>query len=70
MIPENIARLLASVPAELLADLFNLIETALTASNPKDAIARAAQVLAHEKVADAAIDQLFDAKRRVKELLK
>lgn len=65
MNPESIARLLAKVPAELIADVFHLIERALTSSDPKDAIARALQVLAHEKASDAAVDALFEAKKHV-----
>jgi hypothetical protein len=65
VIPEPLARLLAGVPAELVADLFNLLQKALTSPDPKDAIARAAQVLAHEKTADAAVDAMFEFKKRV-----
>ncbi len=65
MIPEPLARLLASVPAELVADLFNLLQKVLTSPNPKDALARAAQVLTHEKASDAAVDAMFAAKNRV-----
>ncbi len=62
MIPEPLARLLAGVPAELVADLFNLLQKVLTSPNPKDAVARAAQVLAHETASEAAVDAMFAAK--------
>lgn len=66
MIPEPLARLLAGVPAELVADLFNLLQKVLTSADPKDALARAAQVLAHEKASGAAVDAMFAAKSEIK----
>jgi hypothetical protein len=65
MIPESIARLLSKVPPDLVGDLFALIEKALAAPNPKDAIARAAQVLAHEVASEAAVDAMFEARKHV-----
>jgi hypothetical protein len=65
MIPEPLARLLANVPAELVGDLFNLLQKVLTSPDPKDALARAAQVLAHEKASDAAVDAMFEAKKHI-----
>lgn len=64
-IPEPLARVLARIPVELAHDVAHVIEQALSSDDPKAALARAAQVLAHEKGADAAVDALFDAKRRV-----
>lgn len=65
LIPEPLARLLANVPAELVADLFGLIQKALSSPDPKDAIARAAQVLAHEKATDSAVDAMFAGRNRI-----
>lgn len=65
MIPEALARLLANIPAELVSDLVGLIEKAISSPDPKAAIARAAQVLAHEKASDAAVDAMFAARNRI-----
>lgn len=64
-IPEPIARLLSKVGPELISDLFTLIEKALTSPDPKDAIARATQVLAHEKGAEAAVAAMFAGKNKI-----
>lgn len=65
MIPEAIARALAKVPAEIITGVVELIGRVVKSDNPRDALARALQVTAHEQAADAAVDALFSAKRRV-----
>ena len=64
-IPEPVARLLAKAGPDLLSDLVSLIGNVLSSPNPKDAAARALQVTAHEQAADAAVEAMFAAKRRV-----
>jgi hypothetical protein len=66
MIPEAIARILTHVPADLIFDVAHLIKRIVESDNPKDALARAAQVLAHDKGADAVLDAAFAAKVEVK----
>ncbi len=65
MIPEALARALSKVPAELITGVIELIGRVVRAENPRDTLARALQVTAHEQAADAAVDALFAAKRRV-----
>ncbi len=64
-IPEAIARALAKVPTEIVVGVVELIGRVVSAKDPKDALARALQVTAHEQGADKAIDALFAAKRKV-----
>lgn len=64
-IPEALARAAAKVPPELVVETVELLERVLKSPNPKEALARALQVTAHEKAADAALDAAFDAKRKV-----
>jgi hypothetical protein len=65
-IPEPLVRLLSAVEKDAEAAVFHLLEKVLTSPSPKDAAARAAQVLAHEVAADAAVEALFEAKREAK----
>ncbi len=65
MIPEALARVLARVPADLVFEVVHLIKRIIDSPNPQDALARAAQVLAHDKGADAAVDALFAAKKHM-----
>lgn len=65
MIPEVLARVLAKVPADLMYEIVALIQRALAAPDPRAAVARAAQVLAHEKAADAAVEGMFAAKSKL-----
>ncbi len=64
-IPEPIARVLSKVPADLVHEVAALIERIATSPSPRESLARALQVAAHEKLVDAAVDAAFDAKRRV-----
>lgn len=64
-IPESLARAVAKVPAELVVETVELLERVLRSPDPKAALARALQVTAHEKAADAALDAAFAAKSRV-----
>jgi len=64
-IPESLARAIAKVPVELVVEVVELLERVLTSTNPKDALARALQVTAHEKAAEAAIDAAFAVKKHV-----
>ncbi len=64
-IPEALARAAAKVPPGLVIETVELLERVLKSPNPKEALARALQVTAHEKAADAALDAAFDAKRKV-----
>jgi len=63
-IPEPLARALAKVPADLIVGAVELLQRVFTSPNPKDTLARALQVAAHEEAADAAVDALFAGKRR------
>jgi hypothetical protein len=63
MIPEALARAIALVPVSLLAELAELIRRVVSSPSPKDALARALQVTAHEHAADAVLDAAFAAKR-------
>ncbi len=63
-IPEPIARALAKVPADLLHGIVELVGRVVSSPNPKDTLARALQVTAHEQAADGAVDALFAAKRK------
>ena len=65
MIPETLARILSRVPQELLFDVVHLVKSVIESPNPKDTLARMAQVTAHEVAAEAAIDAAFDAKKRL-----
>jgi hypothetical protein len=64
-IPEPIARAIAQIPKELEHEVAELVRRVVTSPNPRDALARALQVTAHEKAADAAVDAMFEAKKRV-----
>jgi hypothetical protein len=64
-IPEALARAAAKVPPELVVETVELLERVLKSPNPKEALAHALQVTAHEKAADAALDAAFAAKRKV-----
>jgi hypothetical protein len=64
-IPEALARALAKVPADLIVGAVELLQRVFTSPNPKDTLARALQVTAHEEAADAAVDALFAAKRKI-----
>ena len=64
-IPEPLARAIANVPAELVVETLELLERVFTSPNPKDALARALQVTAHEYAGDAAIDAAFAAKKHI-----
>ena len=65
MIPEVIARILARVPAELIFEVAHLIKRIIESDDPQDALKRAGQVLAHDKGADAVLDGMFQAKKRM-----
>ncbi len=65
-IPEPIARALAKVPSEIIVGVVELVGRVVRSPDPKDTLARALQVTAHEEAADAAIDALFAAKSRVR----
>lgn len=64
-IPEPLARALAKVPANLIVGAVELLQRVFTSSDPEDTLARALQVTAHEETADAAVDALFAAKRKI-----
>jgi hypothetical protein len=64
-IPEAVARALAKVPSELITGVVELIGRVVRSDDPRDTLARALQVTAHEKAADAAIDALFAGKRKL-----
>jgi hypothetical protein len=64
-IPESLARAAAKVPAELVVEVVELLERVVHSPSPKDTLARALQVTAHEKAADAALDAAFEAKKRL-----
>lgn len=64
-IPEPIALALAAAGPELIHGVVELVKRVVSSPDPKDALARALQVLAHEKAADAAVDALFAAKSRL-----
>lgn len=64
-IPESVARALAKVPESLIVGIVELIGRVVSSPNPGDTLARALQVAAHEKAADAAIDAAFAAKSRI-----
>jgi hypothetical protein len=64
-IPEPLARALAKAPTELLVGAVELLRRVFTSPDPKDTLARALQVAAHEEAADAAIDGAFAVKRHV-----
>lgn len=64
-IPEAIARALAKVPAEIITGVVELIGRVVKSDNPRDTLARALQVTAHEVAADAAVDALFAAKGKL-----
>ncbi len=61
-IVDTIMHELSRVPAELLEATVALVRRVASSPNPKDTLARALQVTAHEQGADAAIDALFAAK--------
>lgn len=64
-IPESIARALTKVPEALIVGVVELVGRIVRSPNPGDTLARALQVTAHEKAADAAIDAAFAAKNRI-----
>jgi hypothetical protein len=68
-IPEPIARafaaVLAKIPEALAAQVVELFTRIASSPSPKDALARALQVTAHEHAADAVLDAAFAAKRHV-----
>jgi len=64
-IPEPILHVLSKVPADLVHEVAELIERVVSSPSPRETLARALQVTAHEKLADAAIDAAFEAKKRL-----
>lgn len=68
VIKEAAGDALARVPAELLEGVVQLIQNVASSPNPKEALARALQVTAHEQVADAAVDALFEGKKHLPKL--
>jgi hypothetical protein len=64
-IPEAVARALAKVPADIITGVVELIGRVVRSPSPAETLARALQVTAHEETADAAVDALFAAKRKV-----
>lgn len=64
MIPESLARILASLPADLIVGIVELVKRVASSSSPADTLARALQVTAHEHAADAVLDAAFAAKRK------
>jgi len=64
-IVDAIAAEVAKLPVELGMGVVALVKRIAGAQDPADALGRAAQVLAHEKAADAALDAAFEAKRHV-----
>jgi hypothetical protein len=64
-IPESVARALAKVPAEIIVGVVELVKRIVSSPSPKDTLARALQVTAHEVAADAAIDAAFAAKSKI-----
>ena len=64
-IPEPIARLLGTLEKEAEREVFGLLEKVLTSGNPKEAAAKAAQVLAHETASEAAVEAMFEGKKHV-----
>lgn len=64
-IAEPIARILSKVPADLVHEVAALIERVVTSPSPRETLARALQVTAHEKLADAAVDALFEGRRKI-----
>jgi hypothetical protein len=65
MIPEILARILSRIPEALVFEIAHLIKSIIESDDPKAALARAIQVTAHEKAADAAVDALFAAKKSI-----
>ena len=59
-----LATALAKVPFEIAKGIVELVQRVASSPDPADMLARIAQVEAHDKGADAAIDALFEAKRR------
>lgn len=64
-LPEPVARALAKASPDLITGIVDLLGKILFSPDPKDALARSAQVLAHDKGADAAVDALFAGKKRI-----
>ncbi len=68
-IPEPLARAVAAVaskiPEALVVGIVELLHRIARSPNPQDTLARALQVTAHEQGADAAVDALFAAKRKI-----
>lgn len=64
-IPEAILRVLTKIPADLVHEVVELIDRVVTSRSPRETIARALQVTTHEKLADTAVDGLFEAKKRL-----
>ena len=56
---------LAKLPTELVEATVALIKRVASAPDQKVALGRALQVTAHEHAADAAIDAVFAAKRKI-----
>ena len=64
-VPEALARAAAKVPAELVVEVVELLERVVSSPEPKQTLARALQVTAHAKAADALIDAAFEGKKRL-----
>jgi hypothetical protein len=64
-LPESIARVIAKVPADLVHEIAQLIDRVVTSPSPRETLARALQVTAHEKLADAAVDAAFAARGKI-----
>lgn len=64
-IVDAVARELSKLPAELGEGIVALVRRIGASKDPREALGRAAQVLAHEQLAETAMDALFEAKRRI-----
>lgn len=56
---------LAKIPVELAEGIVSLVKQVAASPDPKDTLARALQVTAHDKGADALLDAAFEAKKHV-----
>ena len=60
-----LASALAKVPFEIANGIVELVKTVASAPDPKDMLARIAQVTAHDKGADAVLDAMFEGKKHI-----
>ncbi len=64
-ISQAVAEVVTKIPEALVTGVVELLRRIAKSPDPKEALARALQVTAHEEAADAAVDALFAAKRKI-----